>query len=77
MLYLFVDDMDLIHLNMDHDESVYEVYKAMQLSITNWGDLLMASGGSLKLIKCFYHLISFDWRCNHAFLLTPSFGCRR
>jgi hypothetical protein len=24
--------------------------------------LLLASGGELKPIKCFYHLISFEWK---------------
>ena len=27
----------------------------------NWGRLLIAIGGSLKLIKCFYHMIPFVW----------------
>ena len=61
---LSVDDTDLIHLNMDHEELVYEAHKAMQLIITNWGSLLIASGESLRPIKCFYHLIPFDWRSN-------------
>ena len=61
---LFVDDTDLIYLNMDHDESMYEAHKAIQLSIMNWGQLLMTSGGSLKPIKIFYHLIHFEWRSN-------------
>ena len=34
----------------------------MQRSITNWGNLLIATGGSLKPGKCFYHLVSFNWR---------------
>ena len=50
----FVDDTNLIHLNMDHEESVYEAYEAIQLSITNWGDLFMTSGGSLKPITIKY-----------------------
>ena len=33
----------------------------MQESIVNWGRLLIATGGSLKPIKCFYHMISFVW----------------
>ena len=36
----------------------------MQESIANWGELLMAAGGALKPIKCFYHLISFRWKAN-------------
>lgn len=30
--------------------------------MTNWGRLLIATGGSLKPSKCFYHLISFSWK---------------
>jgi hypothetical protein len=30
----------------------------------NWGKLLLASGGALKPIKCFFHLISFQWDKN-------------
>lgn len=59
---LFVDDADLIHLDMEHDESVYEAHDAMQDSIINWAELLIASGGSLKPTKCFYHIISFKWK---------------
>ncbi len=36
----------------------------MQEAITNWGKLLLASGGALKPIKCFYHLISFEWKAD-------------
>ncbi len=34
----------------------------MQDSIVNWGQLLIASRGSLKPEKCFYHLILFKWK---------------
>ena len=34
----------------------------MQESIINWGQLLIASGGSLKQVKCFYHLLSFQFK---------------
>ena len=59
---LYVDDTDLIHINTESLETVYEAHDAMQRSITNWGQLLIASGGSLKPEKCFYHLVSFDWK---------------
>jgi hypothetical protein len=36
----------------------------MQESILNWGHLLIASGGSYKPPKCFYHLLSFGWKAN-------------
>jgi hypothetical protein len=59
---LYVDDMDVIHLQLDEDKSVEETHKQLQASVLSWGNLLIATGGSLKPEKCFYHIISFDWR---------------
>ena len=59
---LYVDDSDVIHLRMDATESVEEVHLQLQDSVLSWGNLLIATGGSLKPAKCFYHLISFNWR---------------
>ena len=59
---LYVDDCNLLHIDMEGQESTHEAHEAMQASVMNWGQLLIASGGSLKPEKCFYHLISFDWR---------------
>ena len=56
---LFVDDTDLIHINLKSEETATLVHQSMQDSISNWGQLLIASGGSFKPPKCFYHLISF------------------
>jgi hypothetical protein len=59
---LFVDNMDLKHLNMNKVETAAEAYKELQKSISNWGKVLLATGGALKPAKCFYHLISFKWK---------------
>jgi hypothetical protein len=58
---LYVDDMDLLHLNMERDKSVWEVRRSLQQSINNWGKLLIATGGSLKPEKCCNHLLDFVW----------------
>ena len=58
---LFFDDTDLIHIDMNQDQSLHEAHVAMKESIGNWGRLLIATGGSLKLIKFFYHMILFVW----------------
>jgi hypothetical protein len=58
---LYVNDMDLLHLNMEQDELVWEVHRSLQQSINNWGKLLIATGGGLKPNKCFYHLLDFAW----------------
>jgi hypothetical protein len=54
---LFVDDTDLVHLDMNKVETNAEVHMALQDSIHNWGRILIATGGALKPAKCFYHLI--------------------
>jgi hypothetical protein len=59
---VYVDDTDLEHLDMTKLQTVEEVHLKFQDSIVNWGSLLLAMGGALKPIKCFYHLISFTWR---------------
>ena len=58
---LYVDDTDLIHLNLSEDESVDAAHAALQRAVYSWSDLLIASGGSLKPEKCFFYLISFKW----------------
>ena len=58
---LFVDDCDLIHIDMVNEESALESFDKMQSSVRNWGMLLIATGGSYKPDKCFHHLISFVW----------------
>ena len=58
---LFVDYTDLIHININHDQSVHKAHAAIQEIIGDWGRFLIATGGSLKPIKCFYHMILFIW----------------
>ena len=47
---------------MEANEDVDETLVHLQDSIINWGKLLLATGGALKPCKCFYYLISFEWR---------------
>jgi hypothetical protein len=37
---LYVDDTDLLHINMTKDESINEVHQAIQESVNSWGNLL-------------------------------------
>jgi hypothetical protein len=59
---LFVDDTDLFHLDMQVVEMVQQAHSNLQEGIINWGKLLIATGGALKLSKCLYYLISFRGR---------------
>ncbi len=45
---------------MDGDE-VFEAHAALQCTIKNLGKSLIATGGTLKPKKCFFHLIDFQW----------------
>ena len=56
---LFVDDTDLIHINIKAEETVTVAHQSIKDSISNWGQLLIASGGAFKTPKCLYHLIYF------------------
>ena len=42
---LFVDDTDVIHVDMDWVENKYEAMEGLQRSVTSWGELLIATGG--------------------------------
>ena len=59
---LFVDDTDLIHLNMRTIVTTLEAHAKLQESVINWGKLLIARGGALEPAKCSYYLISFKWK---------------
>jgi hypothetical protein len=58
---IFVDDTDLIHLNLHRRETLEDTHDALQISVSSWGGKLIASGGALKPMKCFYHLIDYVW----------------
>ena len=58
---LFVDDTDVIHFDMEKNETALEAHASLQGSVESWGSLPMASRGALKPIKCFHYLISFVW----------------
>ncbi len=45
---LYVNDTDLLYINMDAEELIVEVHAAIQRAIENWGCLLIATGGTLK-----------------------------
>jgi hypothetical protein len=58
---LYVDDTDIIHLNLNGYEGVEETHAALQSSLDSWSQLLIATGGALKPEKCFYYLLSYKW----------------
>ena len=63
---LFVDDTDIVHIDLSDNQTVGGAHESLQDSIHNWGQLLIATGGAFKPVKCFHHLISHVWRANGA-----------
>ena len=58
---LYVDDTDILHIDLTKNEKVDEVHQHIQESINSWGNLLIATGGALQPAKCFYSIILFEW----------------
>ncbi len=59
---LYIDDTELIHIDLSKDKTVNKVHRAIQESVNSWGNLLIATGGVLQPNKCFYSIISFKWK---------------
>jgi hypothetical protein len=45
---IYVDDTDILQIDLTKDESIEEVLQAMQFSINSWCNLLIATGGALQ-----------------------------
>ncbi len=58
---LYIDDTDMMHLDMEQEESIFDVHWELQESFLSWGKLLIATGGTLEPDKCFFHSIDFSW----------------
>jgi hypothetical protein len=58
---LYINDTDILHIDLTQNERVNEVHKRIQESVNSWGNLLIATGGALQPAKCFYSIISFEW----------------
>ncbi len=58
---LYVDDTDILHIDLTKDERVKDVHHSIQESVNSWGNLLIATGGVLQPNKCFYLIILFEW----------------
>jgi hypothetical protein len=58
---LYVDDTDIIHINLTRNKTVNKVHRHIQEIVDSWGNLLIATGGALQPAKCFYSIIFFEW----------------
>ncbi len=67
---LFVDDTDLIHLDMRTIETTMKAHDYLQESVINWGKLLIVTEGALKPAKCSYYLILFNWKADRTWIYS-------
>jgi hypothetical protein len=58
---LFVDDCDLLHMCVDPNMSDIEFLARKQRAMYFWAKLLMASGGSLRDIKCSCYILMYKF----------------
>jgi hypothetical protein len=58
---LYVNNTDILYIDLTNDESTDKVHTAIQGSVNSWENLLIATGGALQPNKCFYSIISFKW----------------
>jgi hypothetical protein len=57
---------------MEETEDALDAFFGIQKAVTNWGKLLLTSGGPLKPSKCFFHLISFFWKPDGTWYYTKN-----
>ena len=57
---IFVDDTDLFIMH-ECSRSGLDIFYEAQDSLTCWGKLLIATGGTLKPEKCFYYMVDYEW----------------
>jgi hypothetical protein len=58
---LYIDYMDILHINLNKDKSIDNVHVPIQDSVNSWGNLLIATRDVLQPSKCFYSIKSFKW----------------
>jgi hypothetical protein len=59
---LYVDDTDLLHWAKRAGMSDEAFFQQVQAATTAWGNLALASGGSLKPEKCLWYFVAFKFR---------------
>jgi hypothetical protein len=56
------------------NKNVHQAHSSPHDSIVNWGNLLIATGGALKPIKCSYYLILFGWKSDGTWVYADNVG---
>ena len=65
---LYVDDTDLLHVSLDPTDNEEQFFRRIQRATYYWAELLQATGGSLKPVKCYWYFMSFKYVKGRAIL---------
>jgi hypothetical protein len=58
---IYVDDTDLLIRPTSRDMSLVDFYGQCQSAVTDWGKIVIATGGYLKASKCFWYMMAWRW----------------
>ena len=58
---IYVDDTDLLLRAKSRDLTIDEFFDDCQAAVTDWGGIVLATGGYLKAAKCFWYMMSWRW----------------
>lgn len=69
---IYVDDTDLLLRARCRDMTMDEFHSDCQEAVTNWGKIVLATGGYFKAAKCFWYMGAGSMEF-HTFALSASF----
>jgi hypothetical protein len=58
---IYVDDTDLLLHALTRELTLEDFYNDCQTAVTDWDQIVLASGGYLKAAKCFWCMMAWKW----------------
>jgi hypothetical protein len=58
---IYVDDTDLLLCAISRDLLLDDFYNQCQTALTDWGHIVLATGGYLTASKCFWYMTAWKW----------------
>ena len=59
---MYVGNTDLLHWADSQETTEDELIEKVQWELDVWADIVNATGGILKVIKCSLFLLTYKWR---------------
>ena len=57
----YVDDTDLLLRSKSRDLTMDQFFHDCQTAVTDWGKIVLATGGYLEAGKCFWYMMGWKW----------------